>query len=125
LADLWVAVDATAPAAELTSAQYGSGERAGQLDIRWQAKDAHLGPRPITLLFSDQPSGTWSTIASGLPNTGQHFWRADARVPEKFYLRLEVRDEAGNLTTHQLSEPILSAGLVPRGRIQGLEPVGK
>ena len=100
-------------------------EHAGQLDIRWSANDANLAARPISLLFSDSLSGNWSTIASGLPNTGQYYWRVDARIPDKFYLRLEVRDEAGNATTHQLSEPILSNGLVPKGRIQGLEPVGK
>jgi hypothetical protein len=125
LADLWVCVDTTAPVAEITAAAYGSGDHSGQLDIRWKALDAHLGSRPVTLSFTDNPAGTWSTIGSGLPNTGQHYWRVDARIPDKFYLRLEVRDEAGNVTTHQLSEPITSAGLVPQGRIQGLEPIAK
>ncbi|MCY2990703.1 MAG: hypothetical protein NTY19_22915 [Planctomycetota bacterium] len=125
LADLWVGVDTTPPTATILSAAYGADEHAGQLDIRWNANDANLAARPITLLFSDSLSGNWSTIASGLPNTGQYYWRVDARIPDKFYLRLEVRDEAGNATTHQLSEPILSNGLVPKGRIQGLEPVGK
>ena len=125
LADLWVGVDTTPPSAALVSASYGTDEHAGQLDIRWNANDANLAARPITLLLSDSPGGDWSTIASGLPNTGQYFWRVDARVPDRFYLRLEVRDEAGNTATDQLSEPILSVGLVPKGRIQGLEPVGK
>lgn len=124
LADLWVGVDTTTPTAEITSAAYGTDEHAGQLDIRWQAADVHLAARPITLSFSAGADGPWSTIASGLPNTGQYYWRVDSRTPDKFYLRLEVRDEAGNVGSDQLKESVLSAGLVPKGRIQGLEPLG-
>lgn len=122
-ADLWVGVDTTRPVVEITSAAYGQGEYAGHLDIRWNAVDSGFGARPITLLFSDQPQGPWNTIASGLPNTGQHYWRVDSRVPEKFYLKIEARDEAGNLGESQLTEPIHSAGLSPRGRIRNVEAV--
>lgn len=123
-AELWVAVDRTEPRAEITAAAYGTGVRSGQLDIRWNAIDEFLGPRPVTLLISEQKEGPWATIAAGLPNTGQYFWRADARVPDKFYLRLEVRDGAGNRTAVQTREPIASAGLIPKGRIQGISPLG-
>ncbi|MCH5372781.1 MAG: hypothetical protein JJ992_02305, partial [Planctomycetes bacterium] len=123
LADLWVGVDTTDPVAEITSASYGKNEYAGHLDIRWTAVDTGLGARPVTLMFSDRAEGPWTTIASGLPNTGQYYWRVDSRVPEEFFLKMEVRDEAGNLCVHQLAEPIRSAGLTPRGRIRGIEPV--
>lgn len=122
-ADLWVGVDTTRPVVEITSAAYGQGEYAGHLDIRWNAVDAGFGARPITLLFSDQSQGPWTTIASGLPNSGQHYWRVDARVPEKFYLKIEARDEAGNLGQARLTEPIHSAGLSPRGRIRSVEAI--
>jgi hypothetical protein len=125
LADLWVGVDTTKPVAEITSAAYGSDQYAGHLDIRWTATDASLGNRPVSLLFSDSRSGPWTTLAAGLPNTGQYHWRVDWRVPEKFFLRLEVRDEAGNLCTHQLDRSISSAGLVPRGRIRGIAPLSQ
>ena len=120
-ADLWVGVDTTRPNAEITSAAYGKADYAGHLDIRWTATDSSFGARPITLLFSDQPEGPWTTIASGLPNTGQYYWRVDSRVPDQFYLKVEARDEAGNLCEFQLDQPIRSAGLTPRGRIRSLE----
>jgi hypothetical protein len=123
LADLWVGIDTTAPTAEITSARYGTGPHAGHLDIQWTATDDHLGPRPVTLAFGEQPKGPWTTIASGLPNDGQYFWRVDAGVPDKFYLRLEVRDEAGNRTVHQLDQAIQSAGLTPKGRVSDFEPL--
>ena len=47
---------------------------------------------------------------------------ADPRLPEEIYLRIEVRDGAGNTGTDQLSEPINVQGLTPRGRIRGFRP---
>jgi hypothetical protein len=125
LADLWVGVDATKPTVEITSAAYGSEAHAGQLEIRWNASDDHLGSRPVTLSFSAKPDGPWTTIAASLPNSGQYYWRVDSRVPAEFYLRLEVRDEAGNVAVHRLDQPLQSAGLTPKGSIRGFEPVGK
>lgn len=124
LADLWVGVDTTKPDADVTSAAYGSGAFAGHLDVRWTATDDHLGAKPITLLISEKRNGPWTPIASGLPNTGQYRWRVDSRVPDRFYLRLEVQDEAGNVTTCDLDKPIKSAGLTPKGRVRGIEPFG-
>jgi hypothetical protein len=123
LADLWVGIDTTEPTAEITSAAYGKDEHAGHLNIQWAATDDHLGPRPVTLVFSESEDGPWTPIASGLPNSGQYFWRVDSGVPDKFYLRLEVRDEAGNLGADQLKQPIASAGLTPKGRVRDFEPL--
>ena len=125
LADLWVGVDATKPTVEITSAAYGSEDHAGQLDIRWTANDDHLGGRPVTISFSAKADGPWTTIAASLPNSGQYYWRVDSRVPDEFYLRLEVRDEAGNVAVHRLDQPLQSAGLTPKGSIRGFEPVGR
>jgi hypothetical protein len=120
VAEIWIGVDWTRPTAELTSAIYGSGEKAGELEVHWQAKDARLARRPVSLLFSDTPGGPWSPIASGLPNNGVYHWRVDSRVPNEIHLRLEVRDEAGNMAAHELQRPIPNDGLVPQGRIRGL-----
>jgi hypothetical protein len=119
-ADLWVGVDTSQPSVRLSSALYGDGAHTGELDIRWQAVDVWFTDRPITLQFSEFPQGPWSTIAAGLANNGQYFWRVDPRIPRNIYLRIEARDEAGNLGEHQLAEPLSTAGLVPQGRIRGL-----
>ena len=119
VADLWIGVDATPPTVRLTSALYGEGRFAGQLDIRWEAADDWLTDRPVTLQFSDNPQGPWSTVASGIPNTGQYYWPVEARIPEKVYLRIEVLDEAGNKGEFQLQEAVSTTGLVPQGRIRG------
>lgn len=123
-ADLWIGVDVTSPAVRLTGAVYGKDEQAGKLAIRWQADDALFGERPVTLKFSQSPDGPWSTIASGLPNTGEYFWAADPRTPQQVYLRIEVRDSAGNQGIDQLERPIRLEGLIPRGRIRSFRPIG-
>ncbi len=121
-ADIWIGVDQTRPTARITAAAYGSGAQAGKLDIRWEATDTNLASRPITLSMSERPDGPFSPIAAGLPNTGQYFWEFDPRSPRQIFLRLEVRDDAGNMTIDQLVEPIQVEGLAPKGRIRGFAP---
>lgn len=121
-ADIWIGVDQTKPTARLTAAAYGSGPQAGKLDIRWEAQDENLGPRPVTLSLSDRPDGPFTPIAAGIPNSGQYFWDFDPRSPRVIYLRLEVRDEAGNVAVDQMTEPIQVEGLAPKGRIRGFNP---
>jgi hypothetical protein len=56
-----------------------------------------------------------------LENTGSYSWKVDPRIPERIFLRLEVRDEAGNVQVDQLREPISIEGLAPKGRIRGFK----
>jgi hypothetical protein len=122
-ADIWVGVDTTKPEAELISATYGQGPQAGKMVLRWRAEDAFLGPRPISLLYSESADGPWSVIASSLPDSGEYAWPADPQLPRSVYLRLEVRDEAGNVAIHQLTEPVRLDGLAPKAKINGVLPV--
>lgn len=122
-ADLWIGVDTTEPIVRLTGAVYGKNEDAGRLAIRWEADDALFGDRPVTIRFSETAEGPWVTIASGLPNSGEYLWAADPRTPEEIFLRIEVRDAAGNKAADQLERAIKVEGLIPRGRIRGFRPV--
>jgi hypothetical protein len=121
-ADIWVGVDLTRPQAKLTGAIYGQGEAAGKLDISWQVEDVNLGSRPITLSISDRPDGRFTPIAQAIPNTGSFLWEYDPRSPRQIYLRLEARDDAGNIAIEQLTEPIKVEGLEPKAQIRGFSP---
>lgn len=123
LPDVWVGVDTTPPTAKLTGAVYGEGPHIGKLFLRWEADDSNLGDRPVTLQFSENAEGPWTVIASGLPNSGEYGWPADARLPDRVYLRLEVRDEAGNTAVDQLNEPVELEGLAPKARIRSILPL--
>jgi len=122
-ADAWILVDTQPPQPRIVSALYGRGEEAGQLVIEYLCQDADLAERPVSFSFSDSPQGPWTTLATGLRNSGRYLWRADPNLPRQIYLRLEVVDRAGNVGRHQLDVPIEVEGLAPRGRIQGFRPL--
>ncbi len=122
-ADVYINIDTEAPLAQIKSVPYGRGNEAGRLVINWTAEDPNLTLRPITLSYSTAPSGPWSVIDEGLRNTGRYVWQVGPNVPEKVFLRLEARDQAGNVGVFQLKQMIDISGLVPRGRIRGVRPV--
>lgn len=122
--ELVVAVDLQPPTAELLAADLGQGNLSDHLLVRWTATDTNLEPRPIALFYSSYPNGPWSTIASGLENTGSYTWRIERHVPGRFYLRLEARDVAGNLATFQTPSPIALARPQPTGRLRSVRPIG-
>jgi hypothetical protein len=118
-ADVYILVDTNAPVIRLTSAQYGEGDYEGSLVIRYACSDANLANRPISLSFGESPQGPWTTIAAGLPNSGEYLWAADPQLPRQIFLRVEAIDEAGNIGTHTLDSPISVQGLAPKARIRG------
>jgi hypothetical protein len=124
LPEVWIGIDLTRPSARLISAEPGAGDRAGEMIIRYEANDALLAKGPITLLRSAQPGGPWTTIAAGLESTGQYSWRFDAAAPDRVYLRLEARDEAGNVGAFEAADPISLERVLPQGRFRNVRPVG-
>lgn len=122
-AEKWVRVDVDPPVARITSAPFGTGADTGKLIIHWEAHDDQLALRPITLDYSSTPDGPWTTIEKGLRNTGSYPWLVPADVPSKVFLRLVVRDEAGNEKVDQTLYPIEIGGLYPRGLIRSVEPI--
>jgi hypothetical protein len=121
--DVWVGVDWTKPLARITAAEQTTGDRGLQLTIRWEAKDAMLAARPVSLYYAENRGGPWSAIAVGLENSGQHSWSIERQVPERLFLRLEVRDEAGNLGIHEPPEPVYVDRRKPQVRIRGVRPL--
>lgn len=124
LPDVWIGVDLSRPVARLISAEPGAGERAGEMMIRYEASDALLAKGPVTLSRSGQPGGPWTTIAAGLENNGQYSWRFDNTAPDRVFLRLEVRDEAGNVGAFEAADPISLERVLPQGRLRNVRPVG-
>ena len=118
LPDLWVGVDLTKPTARIVSAQQGTDSDAGHLIITWQADDKMLAARPVSLSYSQNRAGPWLPIASGLENISRYSWAIDEHTPARMYLRLEVRDEAGNLGIYETPEPVTIDQLRPSVHIR-------
>jgi hypothetical protein len=123
--DLTIGVDLTKPTARIVSAKQGVDAEAGQFVISWQADDQMLAARPVSLLFSENRGGPWLPIAAGLENTGRYAWPMDNRTPGRIYLRLEVRDEAGNVGWDESSEPLIIDQSHPTIRIRSIRPLGQ
>jgi len=120
--DMWIGADFTKPSARLAPLDTGPTAQPGSFTLRWEAADALLAERPISLYFSTDPSGPWSVIGLDLQNTGQHTWLPPAGTPERGYLRLEVRDMAGNVTVADTPEPVSLVPARPKVRIRDARP---
>jgi hypothetical protein len=123
LPDLWIGVDLTKPTARIISAEQGRDAEAGNLIISWQAADKMLAARPVSLSFRQDRNGPWLPIASGLENTGRYAWPIDSRTPAELYLRLEVRDEAGNFGVFETPESVMVDQSSPTIRVREVRPV--
>jgi hypothetical protein len=121
--ELWIVVDMRQPVAELTAIERGAGNAADQMILHWRAEDDHLDSRPVSLYYSSRQNGPWSAVATNLENTGQYAWRLERHVPERFYLRLEVRDAAGNMAAFHTREPLEFSTSSPSARLNSAESI--
>jgi hypothetical protein len=121
--ELVVTVDLDGPAAQLLGTLAGSGQQADQMLIRWMAQDDNLEPKPVGLFYSSHPNGPWSTIATGLENTGEFAWKIERHIPNRVFLKLEVRDTAGNITVQQTPQPVELNRPQPTGTLRNIRPV--
>ena len=123
-ADIWITVDTEAPLVQITSVPYGRGSEAGRLVINFKASDSFLTLRPIKLSYAANPAGPWEVIQDGVRNEDRYLWKVGRDVPEQIFLKIEAVDRAGNVGVHILNQPVDVSGLVPRGTIHGVTPVG-
>jgi hypothetical protein len=86
----------------------------GCLVMIWQAADKNLTDKPVSLEWAERREGPWDFIGEPqLANTGRYSWKVPEHAPAKVYLRLSVRDQAGNVAVAQTNEPILIDLVVP------------
>jgi hypothetical protein len=88
--------------------------RRDTLILAWEALDRNLGANPITLEWSEKKEGPWNLIGPAeLPNTGRYVWQVPMNVPAQAFLRLTVRDTAGNCAVAETREPVAVDLTVP------------
>ncbi len=112
--DLRVEVDTTAPTVRFYEPTADATSK-DSLVLRWQASDANLAENPITLEWSDSPTGGWAPVSgdartgpSRLANTGSYTWKLPANFPvHKVYLRVRAHDNAGNVAEFITKEATL------------------
>jgi hypothetical protein len=119
-----VEVDTTRPAAQLFAPEAIPGRR-DALVLSWTAADRNLAANPIMLEWAERQAGPWNAIASDLPNNGRFTWKLPPGLPYRVYLRLTVRDTAGNASMAETREPVLVDLNEPEGVILGIAGPGR
>jgi hypothetical protein len=115
-----VEVDTTFPEAVLYSPQPEVGQR-DTLVLTWKATDRNLSLNPVILEWSEKREGPWSPIGAGeLPNTGKYSWAMNPNMPASVYLKLMVKDSAGNVAVAQTQEPLLIDLNIPEVNVLGI-----
>jgi hypothetical protein len=87
------------------------------LILSWKAEDKNLADKPITLEWAERPDGPWQTIAADIADLGQYSWRPAPGMPVQVFLRLRVRDLAGNEGAAVTPEPQLIDLTEPEGHL--------
>ena len=120
----WIEVDTIKPAAELVQIRPGSGDDSGALQINWAARDKNLAADSVELQYATARDGPWQSIAKGLKSEGVYRWIAPVEVGPHAFIRLTVRDQAGNVANAETAQPVpLDDASRPRGRVLGITAV--
>jgi len=108
-----IEVDTTQPAAELYAPQ-ADPSRSDSLTLIWKADDRNLDTNPISLEWARGATGPWEFIGDPqLPNTGRYTWKVPPNIPPKVFLKLTVRDKAGNVAVAQTGDAVVIDMSVP------------
>jgi hypothetical protein len=102
-----VELDTTPPVAELYAPDPDQSHPTA-LTLRWAAEDRHLASNPITIEWALRREGPWQVIGNPqLPNTGRYTWDVPKDMPPSVFLKLTVRDAAGNKAEAVTNEAVL------------------
>jgi hypothetical protein len=121
----FVEVDATRPMVKLDRVRVETRAGVATLTVDWRASDFNLGPRPVEVAIRpDTPGGKWQRIGQPVDNNGRASWVIPPSAPTRFFVRVEVADEAGNRGTDESSpnSPVIVDRTRPKGKILGVEP---
>lgn len=89
----------------------------GNLTICWAANDKNMSPEPVSLYYRTRRDGPWQVMAVNLPNSGSYQWAFPRQMGGQFFIRIEVRDEAGNIARAETNEPITLDLAEPRASV--------
>jgi hypothetical protein len=124
----FVEVDSTRPRVKLDRVRVDTRGGVATLGIDWRASDFNLGLHPVEVLIRpDTPGAKWQRIGQPVANDGHATWTVPANAPVRFYVRVEVTDEAGNRDSDETppNNPVIVDRTRPKGKILGLEPVAR
>jgi hypothetical protein len=114
--EIRVEVDTGMPTAELFPPRRDPA-KSNSLLLVWNATDKNLGTNPVTLEWAERKEGPWLPIATNIPNSSKHSWQLPDRLPVQVYMRIRVKDLAGNEGVAVTPDPQLVDLSEPEGRL--------
>jgi hypothetical protein len=94
--------------------------------LKWTAKDRKLADKPISMEWSANREGPWQFIGGPeMSNTGTFSWSPPRDIPPHVFLKLTVRDAAGNTAVAVTPQPVLVDLKRPKARILDLKVGGE
>jgi hypothetical protein len=138
--EMKVQLDTTSPIIKVYQPTPDINNR-GALMLHWEATDRNFGKEPISIEYSENPTGPWKPVTGGdavipvagggmtpttrVANTGNYSWQLPANLQTpKVYLKFVAVDLAGNRSEVTTPNPILVDLLKPKAKIQGITPTG-
>lgn len=103
------------PTITLTSPVGGEVLAAGEPHVvTWTASDLDDGPEPlqITIEYSSNGGGTWTTVAAGLENTGSYTWTVPEEETWTGLIRVRVYDGWATDTDQSGSDFVILDGIL-------------
>jgi hypothetical protein len=77
------------------------------MHIAWRVADKNLADGTVELSYATNRHGPWQPIAKGLRSDAVYRWLPPADVCPSAYLRISVRDLAGNTAITETTQPLL------------------
>jgi hypothetical protein len=84
----------------------GQGGDAGKVIFKWSASGSDLEARSVSLSYAENVNGPWLLIAGGLEHKSSFAWRPPKQFPLGVFLRLESKEEDGDVLRAQTPERI-------------------
>ena len=127
--DMRVEIDTKIPHAKLGK-PVADPAHPDQVLFRWFAEDKNLSGAPVNLEYAEKIDGEWLPIQLNLENKGRYTnekfsgdfsWKVPANFPVQVFLRLRVRDKAGNESVAASRQPEYLDLTEPEGQIIGVQ----
>jgi len=128
--EIRIEIDTKPPLAQLFK-PVPDPQNPSQLLLKWSAQDKNLADAPIHLEYAEKREGPWQPIELNLKNTGRYSnqrvtgdytWKVPPGAPVQVYLRLRVRDKAGNESVAVTADPQFIDLIEPEGALIGVLP---
>lgn len=118
----WVEVDTTSPNVQVRDIDPVTN--GSTIDIRWTAADKNLSADPVNLYFANRREGPWTLVARNVKNDGMYRWAFPRDAGAQFFFRVEVSDQAGNVSRAETAAPVVLDMAEPRALVVGISGVG-